>query len=91
MKSTLEQVFQAVHQERDYQDSRWDSSTTATCGVHSNVEFLAFIQDYVNEALHYCARHGEPGATEFSAHSLRKIAAMAVAALEQNGVQHRPR
>jgi hypothetical protein len=55
------------------------------------VEFLAFIQDYVNEALHYCARHGEPGATEFSAHSLRKIAAMAVAALEQNGVQHRPR
>lgn len=90
MKSTREQVLQAINEERLYQDGRWSGTTTTTGGVHSNIEFLVFIQHYAQEALHYSSIHGEPGATEFSAHLLRKIAALAVAAMEQNGVEYRP-
>lgn len=83
-------AIDAVWQERDYQDTLWNASTTPTGGVHSNLEFLVFIQDYVQEAFHKSSR--EAGAElDFTRDSLRKIAALAIAAMEQNGVSYRPR
>jgi hypothetical protein len=83
--STRLEVYSAIDGERDYQESRWNSITTESRGIHSNVEFLVYIQDYVQEALHFCSRNGDPQGTMFSQQSLRKVAALAVAAMEQNG------
>lgn len=87
--STREEVYQAIDGERAYQAERWNASTTDSKGIHNNTEFLVYIKDYVEEALHHISRNSEPGSTVFSQNSLRKIAALAVAALEQNGVTQR--
>lgn len=87
-KSSRQEVYGAIDGERDYQDQRWNAKTTTTAGIHSNLEFLVFIQDYVQEAMHKSSREAGAELT-FTKHSLRKIAALAVAALEQNGVEPR--
>lgn len=81
-----EDVLYALKEERKYQDKKWSEDTTLSGGRHSPAEWLTYIQDYVNEALHYQARHSEPEATNFVLHAMRKIGAMAVACQEQNGV-----
>lgn len=83
------EVYSAIDGERDYQRKWEDPNMTDSGGRHSQVEFLVYIQDYVNEALHVASRKPDPEAREFCAHSLRKIAALAVAAMEQNGVRTR--
>lgn len=87
--STREEVYRAIDGEREYQSKIWNSTTTETGGIHNNTEFLVYIRDYVEEALHAVSRTGEPKAGEFAKNSLRKIAALAVAAMEQNGVSSR--
>lgn len=87
--ATREVVYQAIDSERDYQARRWNETTTETKGLHTITEFLVYIRDYTEEALHFASRNGNPQADEFARHSLRKIAGLAVAALEQNGVRFR--
>lgn len=89
MSTSRLKVYSAINVERDYQDQKWNAGTTTTCGIHSNVEFLVFIRDYIEEALHFCSRNGDPLANDFAKNSLRKVAALAVAAMEQNGVIER--
>lgn len=84
--SRRREVFAAIEGERAYQETRWNPETTESGGIHSNVEFLVYIRDYVEEALHFASRNPDPQAIDFTKHSLRKVAALAVAALEQNGV-----
>lgn len=83
--ATRQAVFAAVNSEREYQEVKWNDSVEPT-HTHSVPEWLVFIEDYVNEAKRVYTRREEPFATTFGLHTLRKIAAMAVAALEQNGV-----
>ncbi len=71
--------------ELDYQSKRWNKDTTSTEGIHDVFEFATFIQDYNNEMIHILSRKGEPVASEEAMHILRKIAAMCVSALYQNG------
>lgn len=73
-------VFAAINGERDYQDRRWPGSR------HSNVEFLVYIRSYVNEALEFASRNPDLEAAAVCTNNLRKVAALAVAAMEQNGV-----
>ena len=87
--SERDEVYAALTAERDYQDGRWDATHTSTCGRHSVTEFLVFIEDYVSEAKHHLSRNGEPGASEFALHSMRKIGALAVACMEQHGAKRR--
>lgn len=89
MKSTRKEVYKAIDSERDYQDSRWNRNTTNSEGIHSEYEWLIFIQDYVNEGMHIASREPEPDARKKVNDQLRKIAAMAINALEQNGVSPR--
>jgi len=79
-------VYAAIDGERDYQKKWENPDLTDSGGRHSNLEFLVYIRDYVEEALHVSTRDPDPVAREFTTHSLRKIAALAVAAMEQNGV-----
>ena len=87
--ATRAEVYAAVDGEREYQRKWENPDLTDSGGRHSNVEFLAYIQDYTTEALHVATRKPDPEARVFCTHALRKIAAMAVAALEQNGVLSR--
>lgn len=83
---TRKEIYQAIDGERDYQEGWKDPTLTDSGGEHSNVEFLVYIRDYVEEALHIATRKPDPEANIHTAHALRKIAALAVAAMEQNGV-----
>ena len=78
-------VYKLLDAERDYQDMRWNESTTNSRGVHNPYEWLVFLQDYLTEAFHKAARLPEPGAKEATMDMIRKIAAMGVCAMEQNG------
>jgi hypothetical protein len=82
--TTRTEVYAAIDGERTYQDSRWDS-----LHIHSFEEWFVYIEDYVNEAKHILARTATPGNTATPAHIMRKVAAMAVCAMEQNGAPHR--
>lgn len=79
-------VYQAIDGERVYQEKWKDPRLTDSNGNHSNVEFLIYIRSYVNEALEVASRKPDPEARAQNTHALRKIAALAVAAMEQNGV-----
>jgi hypothetical protein len=84
---TRVEVYKVIEAERAYQDSKW--GPTQEGGKHSLTEFLAYIQDYTNEAMHICSRTAAPECDDFARHSMRKIAALAVAALEQHGALDR--
>ena len=49
-------VYKLIDGERDYQDSRWNESTTASKGLHSPEEWFMYIENYVNEAKHILSR-----------------------------------
>ena len=79
-------VFHAINTERDYQ-SKWDA--TESEGNHSPLEFLCYISDYTDEALHRGSRVADAECKSEQLDSLRKIAALAVAAMEQHGAPQR--
>lgn len=82
-------AFEAVEAERAYQDVKWAADRTASGGKHTPTEWLVYIEDYVNEAKRYTSRISEPQASVFVQHTMRKIAAMAIASMEQNGIYTR--
>jgi len=83
----IEKVFEAIRKEREYQNRLWGG--TQEEGIHSVTEYLVFIQDYVQEALHICSRKAAPYCDQDALHIMRKVAAMAVACMEQNGIEQR--
>jgi hypothetical protein len=90
MKTNRKDVYDIVDSERNYQTERWSYDVSDCGGIeHSNVEFLVYIRDYVEEALHYASRNPEQNVREFTKHTMRKVAALAVAAMEQNGALKR--
>lgn len=82
-------VYQAINTERDYQDSIWNAETTASNGQHSPEEWFMYIEDYVNEAKHILSRKNVNEAYPEAMNIMRKVAGMAVAAMEQNGTNNR--
>lgn len=80
------EVYAAIDGERDYQRKWENPELTDSNGRHSNVEFLVYIRSYANEALEVASRAPDPEARVQNTHAMRKIAALAVAAMEQNGV-----
>ena len=85
MISNRSEVFAAIETERSYQKERWGSEGEK----HSNLEYLVYIRDYVEEALHRLSRVSDAECVYPTQDSLRKIAALAVAAQEVNGVRVR--
>lgn len=77
-----EKAADCILKERDYQDFRWNENTTPTCGIHTELEFLVFIDDYLTEAINILSRNYEPKASNDASHNMRKIAAMSLAILE---------
>lgn len=52
-------------------------------------EFLVFMRSYVEEGLQIESRMAAPKADEKVLHLVRKVAALAVACMEQNGIRLR--
>jgi len=88
-KYTTQEAFTAILSERDYQDSRWNPETTQSEGLHTPEEWFMYIEDYVNEAKHILSRESCQSANPKAQEIMRKVAGMAVCAMEQNGCPQR--
>ena len=76
------EVFLAIEEEREYQMRRWGSPP----GVERSKDvptFLTFMQHYQTEAVRHATKDGN---TVNARDAIRKIVALGVACLEQNGV-----
>ena len=80
---TRQAVYKALDSERDYQDAKWGH--TETCGQHSITEFIAFMQDYLQEAQHILSRESVTTGNSKAMDIMRKVTAMGVSCMEQNG------
>lgn len=82
---TRQQVYAALDSEREYQDRRWNPTTTTSRGQHSFEAWFTYITDYVAEAQHLLSRGAAQDTQLAAAHILRKVTVMGVAAMEQLG------
>ena len=74
------EVYALIDGERAHQDRKWPGHQ------HSVTEYLVYIRDYVEDALHRVTHEsGENGVKP----NVRKIAALAVACMEENGAPPR--
>lgn len=89
MKFSREEVYAILNGERDYQDKIWNEHTTASGGKHVPSEWLVYIQHYLTKAIEVASTLPNPESNDLVMENIRKIGAMCVAAMEQNGVSHR--
>lgn len=87
--NTRTEVYNAIDSERDYQETRWNSTTTTSEGKHSFEEWFTYMEDYITEAKHILSRESKQNADKRTQHIMRKITAMGVAAMEQLGAPRR--
>ena len=78
------EVYELIDGERAYQEIRWKEGVSPR-RKQLPYEWLVFIQDYITEGMHVATRKAEPEASNEAMEIIRKIAAMGVAAMEQNG------
>lgn len=89
------EVYAAIDSERAYQHSRAVAADGTDNGEHRHTteEFLLYMEDYLNEARRQASRHWTPGgvgdANSPALHTLRKVVALGVACMEQNGAPPR--
>ena len=83
------EVYAALDSERAYQDIRWNESTTTSEGKHTFEEWFTYMEDYIREAQHILSRESTQTAYVKVAHIMRKVTAMGVACMEQQGAPRR--
>lgn len=88
-KLTRQEVYNLIDGERTYQDSRWNDATTTSEGKHTPAEWLLYIEHYLMLARTKASTLPDPQSTVETMDIVRKIAAMTVAAMEQNGAPPR--
>lgn len=80
-------VYSVIDGERAYQDSL--SSTSETDGHHTVPEFILYMEDYIAEARSVASRTWGPEAKIKALDIVRKVTALGVACMEQNGIVRR--
>lgn len=80
-------AFAAINGERNYQDQKWPQLDPSQ--FPSVLEYLVYMEDYIKEAQHFYSRNPNETARTFALHTVRKVGAMAVACMEQNGTMWR--
>ena len=83
------EVYELIDGERDYQDLKWGADPQSRHSNHSPEEWFMYIEDYINEAKHVLSREAYGVCEEKAMNIMRKVAAMAVCAMEQNGSKSR--
>ena len=76
-------ALDALAKEREYQDERWANFPSS--GHHETGAYLTFINSYVMRAMVELTENNEPLALD----TVRKIGALAVACMEDNGIVFR--
>lgn len=90
-----EAAYAAIDSERAYQVSRAEEVSGPGTGehTHSVEEFVLYMDDYMHDLKHQLSRVWTPnGKTEEdhpAMHTLRKVVALGVAAMEQHGAPRR--
>lgn len=88
MKATRAEAHAVIDGELDYQDRKWGA--TESGGRHENIlEWLVYMKDYCEEAIHVMSRQAEPKATTFALYTARKVGALAVSAMMNCGALSR--
>jgi hypothetical protein len=72
-------VFTFIDGEREYQERRWPGHK------HTVTEYAVYIRDYAEEILHLNSRNDEAKTDGRVKDAMRKIGALAVACMEENG------
>lgn len=84
-----QEVYKIIDGERDYQNSRWGNTLSDDRpgnGTRTTDEFALYILGYTNDLVQNASHFGDPTA---KLHIVRKIAALCVACMEQNGAPPR--
>jgi hypothetical protein len=93
MSGTLRSlVYKALDGERDYQDSRWNADTTSSAGQHEVAAFILYMEEYLARARELVSTLADNEANENGESALdfvRKVTALGVACMEQNGAPRR--
>jgi hypothetical protein len=87
MNTPRTEVYAALDSERDYQDQKWGIPEDPS--FPTVTEFLTYMRDYTEEALHILSREPVPEADQTALHNVRKVGALAVACMEQHGAPKR--
>jgi len=83
------QVYEALDSERAYQIAKANKIKGGEA-VHSPEEFIVYMEDYLREAKTQLARSWTPdGHVPEAMDTMRKVVAMGVACMEQNGARTR--
>jgi hypothetical protein len=79
-----EEVYKLIDGERDYQDGKWNPTTTVSGGKHqSPEEWITYMEDYLAEAKHLVSREAHQISYPKAMDIIRKVTALGVAAMEQ--------
>jgi len=89
MKTKREEIFDAIDDERIYQDNKWNSSTTLSEGKHEMESFLFYLDYYRDSLKPILSTRSQADGYEEALPILRKMAALLVACMEQHGVKAR--
>lgn len=83
MKSTFQEVFSSVHDERVYQDRKWGNPDQHP---HEVGGYITLMRKILNDAeIAWSTSRGDDGALD----ELRKVVAVGFACMEQHGVIER--
>ena len=85
MKMTFEQVMESLRQERDYQDSKWGSLDEKQQSVAG---FMIVLEKELGEAKDGWMKNVEGRHSSLA--EIRQVAAVAVACLQQYGIEGNP-
>ena len=88
-KLTQAEVFDLIAEERLYQDSIWNPSSTASNDNHSFEEWIMYIEHYIGLAKFALCTKPQQEANAIASDNMRKIGALAVAAMQNNGAPPR--
>jgi hypothetical protein len=83
-----DEVYRLIDGERDYQDKFYKHPVIIGEKEHSPEEWLMYMEDYIGEAKHLLSRGKGPVNVQAMS-NIRKIAALAVAAMEEHDTPER--
>ena len=95
MLTTRKEVYEAIDSERAYQKHVAEKVSGPDSGEHKHSieEFVLYMDDYMTELKHQLSRtwtaSGSSKDVPAAIHTLRKVTALGVACMEQNGTTKR--
>lgn len=81
----LEEVYEAINSEIEYQNQRWNENTTTSKNYHSPEEWIMYMEDYLAEAKHILSREAQQVAYPMVAHIMRKVTTMGIRCMKEHG------